>query len=304
MLNEQERFVYPRILRIIKNLNQLGFGARVYCADDIHEIFQEIISNQIRYIINYKRTRADLDISVDYCRKRQLKMVIARNEILYPDYPAFGSKDRQIMHDMVAYLYHLGHRKIAFHCGLHREPNFANVIRHAGFVEGVKAFGIEECSAMTVCPPDFSEEVTLELLRKHTPTAICFADSCLALQTELLLRDIGVRVPDDISLIAFGDMPHLLRYSRPQITSMKEVELDTMLEQMLAYFRSGPPQKSDGEEFSLLCDAELIVRGSTAPPSPTASLLKRFSETSCYHKEAGQVFNHEHKIDGIFGQKA
>ncbi len=278
LLCEQEEPIYPTVLRLIKNLNQLGFGARVYCSDDIHAIFQEIASNQIRYIINYKRLRADLDISVDYCRKRQLKMVIARNAMLYPDYPVFGSDDQRIMRDMVAYLYHLGHRKIALHCGSHEERTFANALRHAGFLDGVKAFGIEECSAMAVCPSNFSEEILFELLQKHTPTAICCSGTSLALQIELSLRDIGIRVPDDISLIAFGDMPRLQRYSRPQITSMKETEQGEMLEQILAYFRSGAPRKNDGAEFSQLCDAKLIVRGSTAAPNPQPqSLLKRFS---------------------------
>jgi len=280
LLNEQEYFIYPVILRLIKNLNQFGFGARVYCDDDIHAIFQEIGSNQIRYIINFKRLITDLDISADYCRKKHLKMVIARNKILYPDYPVFGSNDRQIMRDMVAYLYGLGHRTIALHCGSHGKWTSANEIRHAGFLEALKAFGIEECSGMTVCPVDFSNEIFLELLQKHSPTAICCPDTCIALQIELLLRDIGVRVPDDISLIAFGDMPWLLQYSRPQITSMKEMEQWEMLDKILLYFRSGPPQKNDGTEFSQICNAELIERGSTAPPNPQPQLLlKIFPET-------------------------
>ncbi len=280
LLNESEDFIYPVVLRLIKNLNKQGFGVRIYCDDDIHAIFQEIESNQIWYIINFKRLKPDLDFSSDYCRRNGLKMAIARNERLYADFPVFGSNDRQIMHDMVAYLYRLGHRKIALYCGSHENKLAANTERHAGFLEALKKFRLEECTDMIACPLDFSREICLDLLRQYMPTAICCADSSLALKIELLLRDFGVRIPENISLIAFGNDPNLLQYSYPQFTSMKETEQGEMLDDILQYFRSGPPQKNDGVIFSRLCNAVLLERGSTAPPNPMSQLYPKINRSS------------------------
>ena len=270
LLNEEEHAIYPVVLRMVKNLNQRGFGVHVYCDDDIEGIFQGIFSNQIRYLVNFRRKISDLDISVGYCRPKNLRMAIARNQLLYADFPSFGSNDKQIMYDMVAYLYNLGHRKIALHCGMHSLLFSANEVRHDGFLAALSAFNLEDCFEMTVCPENYTDELFLQLWQKHRPTAICCVDTAIALKIELLLRDIGVAVPDDVSLIAFGDMPHLLQYSRPQITSMQEIEQCDMLDEILRYFHSDSSGEKDGDEFSLFCDATLIERGSTAAPSSSS----------------------------------
>jgi DNA-binding LacI/PurR family transcriptional regulator len=105
----------------------------------------------------------------------------------------------------------------------------------------------------------------VSLARDPDVTAVFVANDQMALGLISALRAGGRRVPEDISVVGFDDIPEA-PYFDPALTTVRQdfAELGrralTLVERVL-----------DGEEHAVvdLVPPELVVRASTAPP-PTA----------------------------------
>lgn len=105
-------------------------------------------------------------------------------------------------------------------------------------------------------------EVAKELLsRPNRPTAVIAGNDRIAMLTFCAAADLGLRVPDDLSIIGFDDFQTLTEGMRPQLTSVR-----------LPYYEMGKRAVNDilegfsteSSEVSLVC--ELVDRQSCAPP--------------------------------------
>ena len=91
---------------------------------------------------------------------------------------------------------------------------------------------------------------------------LCFADATAFLAAEAL-REMGLRVPEDISLVGFDDSPEAAAYD-PPLTSVSAPMVEyaalaaQLMRERLHANGSGP------RVYSLPC--RLVVRQSTAPP--------------------------------------
>lgn len=96
----------------------------------------------------------------------------------------------------------------------------------------------------------------------HPPTAVFCYDDMTAIGALRQMRISGLRVPDDISLVGFDDLP-VVRYMDPPLTTIRQpmpqmgrLAMETLLD-ILAGSRSS---------HNVKVPAELIVRESTLPP--------------------------------------
>jgi DNA-binding LacI/PurR family transcriptional regulator len=103
----------------------------------------------------------------------------------------------------VRHLLELGHRKIAFY-GSGVDAGIEHfVLRHQGYLEGLKAAGVVPNPAWQVS----STVALLELLRGRDPVTAVFAETDT--EAAAVARDVqlaGLRIPEDISLIGFDDV--------------------------------------------------------------------------------------------------
>ncbi len=108
------------------------------------------------------------------------------------------------------YLLSLGHRAIAYIGGprsINTEP-----LRRAGYEKALREAGIDPARQVNVCG-DYSYETTRvefrSLLKKqHSSfTAVFASDDVMALGAREALEGANLRVPEDISLIGFDDIP-------------------------------------------------------------------------------------------------
>jgi DNA-binding LacI/PurR family transcriptional regulator len=98
--------------------------------------------------------------------------------------------------------------------------------------------------------------------RKQAPTALfCVADT-LALPAMKSLRAMGLRVPDDVSVVGFGEMM-MSAYCDPELTTVRQPYRDIGARgvQRLIDLRAGRAIPGGEEIFPV----ELVVRASTAP---------------------------------------
>lgn len=108
----------------------------------------------------------------------------------------------------------------------------------------------------------------LLLEREDRPTAVlCFSDE-MAAGVLAAADDLGLRVPDDVSVVGFDDAGRARRTS-PALTTIRQDVTEkgrraaaTLLE-AIALHRAG----TGGQPADVVLGTELVVRGSTAPPA-------------------------------------
>lgn len=165
---------------------------------------------------------------------------------------------------IVRHLIELGHRRIAMITG--RERNYDSVERRRGFREVVREAGIAGEDALEITG-DFSEAsgfraaaALLEAPRR--PTAIFAANDSMAIGALSALRAGSLRVPEDISVAGFDDIP-MAQYMNPPLTTV-HVDISALgalaTERLLSHMREVPEHVHRQEVVS----CTLVVRGSSA----------------------------------------
>ena len=124
--------------------------------------------------------------------------------------------------EMVEHLVATGHRRIAIIKG--SAGNFDAAERLRGYRAGLRVAGIDPDPKLE-CEGDFTEcggyAAAIELIsRDPRPTAIFAANDSMAIGALSALRESGVRVPEDIAVAGFDDIP-LARYMDPPLSSVR-----------------------------------------------------------------------------------
>ncbi|MEN5266628.1 LacI family DNA-binding transcriptional regulator [Stenotrophomonas sp. TWI587] len=162
------------------------------------------------------------------------------------------------------HLYGLGHERIAVVGGPPDNP------LHQQRLEGVRAAGKARgrLRQLSIVPGDFSVQsghaAGMELLaRASVPTAVfCFSDQ-MALGVLAACRDLGIGVPDGLSVVGFDDLASS-RYLTPPLTTiqqpMREIGARAVHLLLAIIERVDVPLQQT-------LDFSLMVRGSTAAPA-------------------------------------
>lgn len=165
---------------------------------------------------------------------------------------------------VVDHLFALGHRRIALVCG-RTDVNDRALARRRGFEGRMSALGVPAGTAdIRECEFDFTEgrkAVRAFLDSAAPPTAIFCANDIVAVGALYECQRLGRRVPDDISIVGFDDLP-LTQYVFPQLTSVRvpAAEMGNLAVQLLLDLIGGRRVRSR------TLPTEIVVRGTTAPP--------------------------------------
>ena len=146
-------------------------------------------------------------------------------------------------HLVVRHLLGLGHRSIAIITG--PAFNFDSLQRREGYREALREAGIEPAPELELAG-DFSEHsgyaAAGRMLRLPVrPTAVFASNDYMAVGALGALHDAGVRVPEDIAMAGFDDIP-LAHYINPALTTVRVdiPELGRRAVQLLLEPRPGP----------------------------------------------------------------
>jgi LacI family transcriptional regulator len=173
---------------------------------------------------------------------------------------------------MVAHLLGLGHRRIAIIRGV--QGNFDSEERLRGYHAALTDAGIRPLAEYDVTG-DFNEatafRATQELLRTSPPpSAIFAANDAMAIGAVSALREAGLKVPDDVSVGGFDDIP-LVRYLDPPLSSV-HVDISALGEQatlrLLAAFRD----KDLHQPRADVLPTTLVLRRSSGPAASDSYL--------------------------------
>jgi len=180
-------------------------------------------------------------------------------------YPAVRTDQKGAQREVLAYLRGLGHRRFARVSGptrlLHTQA------RTAALLEECRSAGVEPM----LFEGDYSSEAGTALTRRilalpDPPTAILYDSDVMAVAGLRAAQDLGVVVPDQLSLVAWDDST-LCRLASPALTTMSVDVHEFGVRVARSVF-----EVLDGaavtERWSPT--ARLIARGTTAPARTTA----------------------------------
>jgi DNA-binding LacI/PurR family transcriptional regulator len=205
--------------------------------------------------------------------------VVAVDEPGFVDGPRVGIADRAGARQAAEHLLGLGHRRIAIISMETRPDGYVGPLdaarragsvyavtdeRLAGYEDGLMAMGLD-LAALRVeerpCnSPRAAREAALALLgERPQPTAILVMSDLFALAAIDAARELGLRVPDDLSVVGFDDIPVSSQVSPPLTTVHQPlVEKGRIAAELLFGRRSAAAP--------IVLPTELVVRGTTAPP--------------------------------------
>ena len=178
------------------------------------------------------------------------------------DLPSVDSDNAAAAREVVAHLAERGHRTLVL---LYAEPETANTRdRIAGFRDAVSALGLTgiEREAREFWRLSEGEKHALAALATDDgATAIFAAGYFLALDAMNALREAGIAVPDDVSVVGFDD-PMSARLVYPALTTVEQ-PLYKMGKRAAQRLRGLAEDRNRSGGVELL-PARLIVRASTA----------------------------------------
>ena len=255
---------YQMDLFIYSSLGELGDSKGQRLSQMLHGLWDGLLYVLPRMSGDYLKTLEESDspiVLLNYVRETSLPVVLGDN--------SNGA------HDAVADLIALGHTRIAFVRGtantgqsLERETGYRRALQEAGL----------KFDAQLVQQGDFGEQSGLEagrllLALDKPPSAIFCANDAMALGCMNAIRERGLQIPQDISVLGFDDMP-AAAVAQPGLTTLRHpvAAMAQAAVQELMRRIQGQPGRRQRIEFP----SELVVRESTGPaPSAAAPRARK-----------------------------
>ena len=177
-----------------------------------------------------------------------------------PKVTYIGTNNQEGMDFSVSYLKSLGHTNIGYLSG--ELTAYIYQRRYYAFFQAMMECGLSADPAMCGSAHHVSECLTLHLPRllETGCTAIVCSHDLLAHSVMVHCRELGLRVPEDISILGFDDIP-LCRYTNPPLTTIRQ-DRDNLGR---SAFHALTSQMNHVHVSSLLLHAELIERASCGP---------------------------------------
>lgn len=177
-----------------------------------------------------------------------------------PHVTSIGSDNQEGMDLAVGYLKELGHRRIGYLSYELRSYIYRR--RYYAFLQAMAQKELTADEDMVGAEPHVSECLTRHLPRllEGGCTAIVCSHDVLAHSVMVHCRELGLRIPEDVSILGYDDAP-LCRYTVPTLTTVRQ---DRVSLGKSAFFAI-TSQMNHVWVSSLLLHGELIRRGSCGP---------------------------------------
>lgn len=261
-----ENQFYPDALEKLSNeLQKRGYHVLIFLAEqtagDIDAVVEEILDYQVDGIIAASVAMSS-DLS-EHCRAAGVPMVLFNRSQDDPNMSAVTSDNYAGGRKIAEFLLAAGHRKIGHIAGWEgastqrdREAGFISALADAGVALHSRAIG------------DFTMEKAVEATRAmfalDPPQGVFVANDHMALAVMDTLRfELGLKVPEDVSVVGFDDVPaaswpaYNLTTVRQPANRMVANTVEILLDQI---------ENNTGETRRIAIDGPLILRGSARIP--------------------------------------
>jgi DNA-binding LacI/PurR family transcriptional regulator len=164
---------------------------------------------------------------LQYISSNGIPVLVVMNNKYQEKYLSVCNDDFQGAYDAVRYLIEKGHKKIAYLGTAHPATASMGNDRFIGARKAIEDSGYVLPDAWIVLFEDVEDLHTLEVELKRllelpeTPTALYCLHDYLAEKVYMVLGKLGIKIPDNISIITAGDSFDYSQFEVPQITTMR-----------------------------------------------------------------------------------
>lgn len=220
-----ENSFYLKAIRGISQIcNQRQVANTIVTGKDYEEILQSIRtlhrSNSVDgFIMLYSRKD---DIVVNYlCEQGLLYVVVGKPDELASQTICIDNDNLLAGREAADYLYNLGHRRIGY-IGSINDFMYASD-RRAGYQLSLMLHNLpvrqDYCVEMESVNATQSDDLNKMLSMADRPTAFVVSDDMLALALERCCVQMGLSIPNDVSIIAFNNSLYA-QLASPQLTAV------------------------------------------------------------------------------------
>jgi LacI family transcriptional regulator len=273
---------FPPIVRGIEDIiTAAGYVLLIANTDNVAEREEHSLDSLVaRQVDGIMLATSHLDVATDSDRLGGTPAMLVNRRDLTGSVPAVLPNDTVGVRAVVDHLHGLGHREIALLSGPLNTSTGRD--RRDVFVAACADFGLATDMIVhaDVYDRPSGRRATEALLDQHglRPTAIFASNDLLAVGALTALQERGLRVPEDMSLAGYNDMP-LVDLIDPALTTVRidQYEMGRQAGLLMLRLLSGataaesegpgdtPPEESSVSD--VMIDPELVVRRSTAAPS-------------------------------------
>jgi DNA-binding LacI/PurR family transcriptional regulator len=262
-----ENQFYPEAIeRLSVALQEKGYHVLIFMAaptvGNVDRVMQEILDYQVDGIVLASVSMSSTLASE--CHALGIPVVLFNRDQDDPRLNSVTTDNRAGGRAVADLLVRLGHRRIAYVAGW--EAASTQRDREQGFRDGLAAAG-QELYARGVGNFEFSlsQEAARRMFdRPHRPDAVFACNDHMAFAVMDVLRfELGLRVPDDVSVVGFDDVPlaawpaYALTTFRQRVNRMVAETVSTLIDHI---------EGGATEPRRLAIDGILVERGSTRKP--------------------------------------
>ncbi len=205
------------------------------------------------------------DPRVDFLLEQGVPFVLHGQDRVDPPYPFYSIDNAAVTAEAVDMLANLGHERIALINGMVQHAYAADRLAGFQWTTGQRNL-MQDHIANDVTFESQAYTAALDMIAKpDAPTAFICGSTVIADGVMQALRDRGLRVPDEVSVMAHDDALPLTRAINfdPALTVTRSPLRDACapLAKLLADHLRGAPLA----DLQVTKKAELIIRGSTGP---------------------------------------
>jgi LacI family transcriptional regulator len=259
----------PFAIQVMRGINraimEFGYDLIVYTGGDVKK--KSSVEREQRYVslLNSGITDGVIVVTpVATTFSTASPVVVVDPNNVSPDCPAVIAANRSGALVAMEYLISLGHRRIGFIGG---RPELQSAVqRLQGYKDGLRQTGIP-LDPELIQAGDYTTETGMICAQKllslsDPPTAIFAANDQSAIGVVKAAQEAGLRVPDDVSLVGFDNIPEAI-YISPGLTTVDQ-SIDKMgyvATEMLVSLIQG--ESLDGNLYKM--PTHLIIRDSCRP---------------------------------------
>lgn len=246
-------------------LSNLGFPTLYAVApddNDVERLLQQVIGGGAKCLILFPRHLGNFEdlAYVSVLRRSSLPLLVIETRSPKDSYVTQDTE--RATTELAEYLYDIGHRRICLATAFGRKVDGFNTALARWKDKGVRHWIMGETGKSDRETHELAEQI---LQLSPRPTAVIAADDHAAAIFMAHFASAQVRVPEDISVVAFGDHPQLAGLSPVPITVIRH-PFHEVAQEVAAWVKLCMEGRLSRRRWRRELTGSLIVRDSSSPP--------------------------------------